>query len=343
MPDSTIFYSITDKTLMSIASIERNLAIINQSEITPKARNRILNEGLFDDLFAFNNYFNLGLTLGDIKKVSIGKDVIKIEAKLLANVRQVFDFMKNNFRDRSFAFNFHLIQHVVKLLQSNILEVWDIGKIRSGGETLDNRFELDGQNYAKSDATNSLAEAILWVENENDIHPIIKAISFMMWINATSPFVGLNHVASIVFLRTILEKYGYSSLFNIPLFKFLNIKPTELRNKIEKTLVKNNGVTDVLEFTLNLLDELVVQYKNDLVKFDYFDMKANNDKIDLNERQVRLLKLLQQKTFIRRYQYVKLFKVSPMTAYRDLNFLTEKKLLNISGSGKATTYTLSTY
>ena len=201
MLDSGVSYKITDKVLLHISSIERNLAIINQSEVTPHARNRILNESIFDDLFAINNHLKLGLTLGDIKKVSIGKDVVKIEAKLLGNIRQVFDFLKNNFRQRNFNFDFHLVQHVVKLLQTNILEVWDIGKIRTGGELIDERFELTNQKYAKDETTNALAEAVLWIENDKDIHPIIKANVFMMFINSISPFVGLNYVASIVFFR----------------------------------------------------------------------------------------------------------------------------------------------
>lgn len=344
MLNTNVSYKITDNTLNSISSIERNLAIINQSEVTASTRNKIFNESIFDDLFAFNNHLKLGLTLGEIKKVSIGKDVVKTEAKLLANVRQVFDFLKNNFRQRNFSFNFHLVQHVVKLLQSNFLEVWDVGKIRSGGELIESKFELSNQKYSKEDCTNALAEAVLWVENDKEVHPIVKANVFMMYINFISPFVGLNYVSSLVFQRLILEKYGYSSIFYLPLFKFLNINPTEYRQIIEKILDQNGekGITSIIEFTSSLMDELLTQYKSELVKFDYFDIKSSTDKVDLNERQIKILKLLQQKVFVRRYEFVKLFKVSPMTAYRDLNFLVEKKLLNVSGNGKATTYTLTT-
>jgi len=344
MLGANVSYKITDTTLNCIASIERNLSVINQNETTSAARNRVLNECVFDDLFALNNYLKLGLTLGEVKKVSIGKDVVKIEAKLLANVRQVFDFIKNNFRQRNFSFNFHLVQHVVKLLQSNILEVWDVGKIRTGGEIIESRFELSNQIYSKEDCTNALAEAVLWVENDKSVHPIIKSIVFMMYINFMSPFVGLNYVSSLVFQRLVLEKYGYCSIFNLPMFKFLNIKPSEYREVVMKILDQHGqkGITEILEFTSKLIDELLIQYKNELVKFDYFDIKSSTDKVDLNERQLKLLKLLQQKVFIRRYEFVKLFKVSPMTAYRDLNFLVEKKLLAVSGTGKATTYTLST-
>lgn len=342
MSTSFAKYVITDKTLVHIGSIEKLISIIDQGDVSNIAKNRIINESLFDDLFALNNFLNLGLTLGEVKKISIGKDTDTTEAKLLSNIRQVNDFIRNNFKEKEFVFNFHFIQHIVKLLQSNMLEVWDIGKIRSGGEIIDEKFELENQTYFRTDTTNFLAEHILWVEEEKNIHPIIKACVFMTFINRYSPFVGLNYISSLVFFRLILDKFGYSSIYRLPLFKLLLINSQEFKRKINEVAGNDLEISDFIELVSTNLYELIYQYKKSLIKFDYFDMKSNSDQIDLNERQVRLLKFLHHKLFIRRSEYVKLFKVSPMTAYRDLNFMVEKKLLIISGNGKSTTYSLST-
>lgn len=336
-------YKISDKALINISNIEKNIAIMNQTEVTSKTRTRVLSESMFDDLFAISAHLGLNLTLGDIKRISLGKDIEQREARILSNIRQVFDFVKNNFRQKDFNFNFHLIQHVVKLLQSNVLEVWDIGKIRNQNDEHLKLFELEEQKYSNDDLTNLFADAIMWIESEENVHPIVKACIFFMLINTNSPFVGLNYLASLMFLRLILEKYGYGTVFSIPLFKILSIDEKEVfRAKVNSSLKTENGITEIIETVSDLLSKVVLQYKNELVKFDYFDIRSNTDKVDLNERQVKLLKLLQQKVFIRRHEYVKLFKVSPMTAYRDLNYLVEKKLLHPAGSGKATTYSLST-
>ena len=336
-------YKITDKILLNIASIEKNLATLNQSEISSKSQNRLRNEGIFDDLFAISAHFTLNLNLGDIKRISLGKDIEEKQARLLSNIRQVFDFVKNNYRNKDFNFNFHLVQHVVKLLQSNILEVWDVGKIRSKDEIKNKDYELSNQIYSDTDLNNLIADAILWVETEGNVHPIIKAVIFMMLINSNSPFVGLNYLSSIIMFRLILEKYGYSSAFSLPLFRILSLdQENKFKKTIEESLKKQEGITEVIEVVTSLLETLIEQYKSELINFDYSDIRSNSDKVDLNERQVKILKLLQQKVFIRRFEFVKLFKVSPMTAYRDLNYLVEKKLLSTSGSGKATTYSLTT-
>jgi Fic family protein len=344
MVDKNLSYKITDKALVHIARLERNIAILNESEISSKARSRIATESLFDDLFAVNNFLKLNLTLGEVKKVSIGSDIDSKQSRLLSNIRQVFDFVQNNYRKNEIVFNFHLVQHVVKLLQSGILEVWDVGKIRTGSETLEKSFELSNQTYESADISNLLADAVIWVENEAEVHPLIKASVFMVLINSISPFVGLNFIASIVFFRLILEKYNYGSYFSMPLFKLLNSKSIDVMSLFNQTLSKSStiGITEVITAMSQLLDELVENYKKDIVQFDYFDIKTSTEKLDLNERQMKLLKLLQQKVLIKRKEYIKLFKVSPMTAYRDLNYLVTKKLVVIGGQGKSTTYTLAT-
>ncbi len=344
MIEKYITYRITDQVLLNISEIERNLAILHQSEIAHKSHFRVLSESLFDDMFAVASFLNLHLTLGDIKKITVGKEVSAQGAVLLSNIRQIFDFIRNNYRKNQIVFNFYLVQHIVKLLQTNILEVWDIGKIRSTNDSVFSTYELQYQNYEKSaDISHTLAEAILWVENDQSIHPIVKACVFLVFLNTVSPFIGLNYVGSLLFFRLILEKYGYGHNFYIPLFKSLSHANSNAHVQITKSMeMKQPDITELLENITTCLKDIILTYKKDLIEFDYYDVKNNSQKLDLNERQVKLLTLLQQKVFIKRREYIKLFKVSPMTAYRDLNYLTEKSLVVVGGKGKSTTYTLAT-
>ncbi len=344
MIDSNLSYKITDKTLLHIAHLERNITILTQNELPAATRYKKVTESLFEDLFAISSLFKLNLTHGDIKKIAIGRETSSKEEKLLSNIRQIFDFIQNNYRKDNIVFNFHLVQHIVKLLQSEILEVWDIGKIRTGGETVDKTFELENQSYTNSDISGLLADAVLWIENDNDTHPFIKACVFMMLINVNSPFVGLNFISSLIFFRVILEKYNYGNGFCIPLFKILNHKNFNMFEMLNASLSKTStiGLSEVIQSMAGAMDEIINHYKSEFVQFDYVDIKSSTTKLDLNDRQLKLLKLLQQKVFIKRREYIKLFKVSPMTAYRDLNFLQEKNLLVLTGNGKSTTYTLST-
>jgi Fic family protein len=337
-------YNITDKTLVHIAALEKNIALISQNEINIKNKVRLSHEVLFDDLYALSNGMGLNLTLGDIKKISIGKEPESKEARLLSNVRQVFDYVQNNYKKIPIVFNFHLIQHVVKLLQSDILEVWDVGKIRTYEEEVNKMFELPAQDFSEKNPINFLAESVVWLEEEKDVHPIIKASGFLFLINRTSPFIGLNLVSSLLLFRLILEKYNYGMEFKMPLFKIFNSERVDLYEIINGTIADphNKDISLFIESVSYLLNQVVEDYKNEHIEQDYYDVKSATSQLDLNDRQIKLLKLLQQKVNIKRREYIKLFKVSSMTAYRDLNYLVENKLLTVTGQGKSTIYTLYT-
>lgn len=343
MLDKEISYKITETTLLKISALERNIGSLEEIEITPQARARINANSVFDDLHSLSSHLKMSLTLGDIKRIAIGKDIDTYEARILSNVRQVFEFIKNNFKNKTFTFNMHLVQHIVKLLHTGVLEVWDIGRVRAGKETIDTRYELPDQKYYTEDGTAVLADAIQWVDKDPEVHPIIKATVFMMLMNNLSPFIGMNYISSLVFFRVILEKYRYSTSFSLPLFKLLTDSEIDLFKKIDENISgagETNGITEIIETVSELMLRLIKGYKDDFVKYDYYDVKEKHDVIDINERQIHILKLLQQKVFIRRQEYVKLFNVAPMTAYRDLTHLVDKGMLKCSGQGKATIYTL---
>lgn len=62
--------------------------------------------------------------------------------------------------------------------------------------------------------------------------------------------------------------------------------------------------------------------------------------LGLNERQAKTLEWVQQKKTVKREDYQKRFDLSGRTANRELLDLVKKKLLDMHGKGKNTTYTL---
>ena len=64
--------------------------------------------------------------------------------------------------------------------------------------------------------------------------------------------------------------------------------------------------------------------------------------LDLNPRQLKVLRYLQNVPYIKREDYCHMMDVSTMTAFRDVNDLVRKKLLKVEGQGRGTKYRLST-
>lgn len=342
--NSLFGYKITDKTLVHIAQIERDIALIRNTELKASSRVRSQEEAIFDDLFAISRLLNLNLSLTDIKKIALGTDISGDDEKLLINLRQVFDFLKNNYRSGGITFNFYLLQHIVKLIQNDLIEVWEVGRIRSGGDEFNRKFELINQKYPENpDISRELAEAVLWVENDEFVHPIIKAIVFFIYINLNSPFTAMNFAISLICFRVILDKFNYGNEYTISLLKIFS-QDLSLKDFVENEVnnFTQESLTKMIEVFAEKLGVVISTYKKEFIEIDYYDVKSSVGQIELNERQVKLLKLLQEKVSIRRNEYAKLFKISPMTSYRDLNALNQSKLLISKGIGKATKYYLAT-
>ncbi|MCA9382649.1 DeoR family transcriptional regulator, partial [Candidatus Dojkabacteria bacterium] len=62
--------------------------------------------------------------------------------------------------------------------------------------------------------------------------------------------------------------------------------------------------------------------------------------LDLNKRQLKILRYLQNVPQVKREDYVHMMNVSTMTAYRDLQGLVDKDLLKVYGKGRGTKYSL---
>jgi predicted HTH transcriptional regulator len=63
--------------------------------------------------------------------------------------------------------------------------------------------------------------------------------------------------------------------------------------------------------------------------------------LGLNERQAKSLSFLQKRGFLTRSDYQKQFRVSKMTAFRDLQFLIEKGLIKSEGESISAKYFLN--
>ncbi|MFC1780579.1 DeoR family transcriptional regulator, partial [Patescibacteria group bacterium] len=62
--------------------------------------------------------------------------------------------------------------------------------------------------------------------------------------------------------------------------------------------------------------------------------------LNLNRRQLKILRYLQNIPQVKREEYVEMMDVSTMTAYRDLTELVRKGLLRLEGQGRGTRYML---
>jgi hypothetical protein len=85
----------------------------------------------------------------------------------------------------------------------------------------------------------------------------------------------------------------------------------------------------------------IVSLKNEAIRIEEEKIKKKKKKLlDLNSRQLKLIRHLKHNPKIKRKEYVKMMGVSTMTAYRDINELVDRNILECKGGGRSTHYVL---
>ena len=100
----------------------------------------------------------------------------------------------------------------------------------------------------------------------------------------------------------------------------------------------NTKALGTITAAINTLKDLCAENLKDTIK------EGESKKqpfLNLNKRQLKILKYLQKISQIKREEYVEIMEVSTMTAYRDLDELVKKGLLKVSGQGRSTRYILA--
>jgi Fic family protein len=137
-----------------------------------------------------------------------------------------------------------------------------------------------------------------------------------------------------------LYKYGYLTQTFLPIVRELDQHNQE-NIKIWQKCIEDQDSSNWLErFILNL-NAAVKEDKDKILGL--VNTSKNTSKqpfLDLNRRQLKILRYLQTIPTVKREDYVQMMDVSTMTAFRDLTDLVEKKLLRVEGRGRGTKYLL---
>lgn len=198
----------------------------------------------------------------------------------------------------------------------------DLYKIAFDGKLMSSISELD--------------EALKYVQI-NPEHPIIQAALAQIVIYSLSPFsVDNEHFSQLVFLL-FLYKSGYDFRRMVAFEEYFFHDRLNHKIAIDSSLKKQN-LTDWLDYVSRAvsnelqktLRDIDFKGKEDIVNVNFFE---------LNERQKNILSLFDNPdNKISNKMVMKRFKISPVTASRDLSKLANLGLLLTIGKGRSTYY-----
>lgn len=345
-------YHINDNILNNIVKLETDKQTIENTILTTRTRNKLSQRAKTLDLFHFAHILNINLTLRDAEKVSEGKKVVTedIRGILLNNYRNVLEFTRSNISETYVDIDLNIILHLNKILLTEWRETWE-AKFRTEGEgvdlTLENWSNYRDESIEPMRVQQELASLIDWYKNSmSKVHNIIRIGIFIEKFIEISPLIFINKLTAVAIADYLLYKNGYvakSQLSTTRSFDVYEDEYTDAWNQIKQNRKSEDSrdITIWIErFTKNLAADMR-ETKDEMRKSIRDEEKGSKQPfLDLNKRQLKILRYLQTIPTVKREDYVQMMDVSTMTAYRDLAELVEKKLLKIEGQGRGTKYML---
>ena len=333
-----ILYKISDPALVYISKIEALIYYINKTiDQNIKKKEELQNLSIEEEILYIFNLIHLQISRGDVRKI-INTGIAKTKEEWIAkNYFDANQYILN--KNTTTGIDFYDLQQILRFTQKNLISEIYISRTRNTYEKIKNKEAYDPNfiEYPKIENTNNITiETINYASLKKEIHPVIKSIIIFAIITSTAPFYAFNFIVGILLFKLVLHYYQYDLHGTIPTALSI-LQIPDLDNFIRKNINSENFVTELINLVSKEFYN-ILELRNRTL-FASFENKLEN--LDLNERQINLINILRKKVYINRNEYCKLFKVSPMTAYRDLIYLCDKGILKSEGNGKSTKYSIN--
>ena len=311
---------ITENLVSKLLDIERANTAIISSGISNKRFTRYVNESTIDSLFYIGKVLFPKMTRLDAKKLSKARDMP--EYLIITNYRKCLEYIR--YQAEFSPLTSQVANHINKLICENIIENWQprnpISKSKYNSE-----YDLTQIKIEEIDTI----ENIIMLTHKSNLS-ILRSSEIFQYTILYKPFIALNDITAFALLTYECVRFYQKSAYIL---------------SFPKVLLSEEGLDDIIESkdVLNILVSGIFSEISDLkdriLKHSYQDkVDKNSLYANLSERQLAVLRYLQNNPTINRRQYMKLFKVSTMTAFRDLDDLVQKRIIRVKGIGRGTYY-----
>lgn len=339
-------YRISDWFVNYLAELEAAKGVISVQISTGTTKSRLEKRLKSYNTFHLAHMLGVNMTLADAEKLIDGRKLPfeDVRGTLLNNFRNVMEFNRSNIVESYSNVDINLVTHLNKLVLTDWKEAWE-AKLRTGGEpadnSLDNWVDMRDQTIDSVTLHQELLELLEWYSTNHDrIHPIIRIAVLLFRFWELSPYAAGNKLTALALTDFLLSKYGYSSKAFVPIMRSFDIYEAEYVEAY-RSARQTKELSPWIERFTKFMAKDAGDVRDDVGKIlGEHEASQKQPFLDLNKRQLKILKYLQTIPTVKREDYCQMMDVSTMTAYRDLMDLVDKKLLRLEGQGRGTKYVL---
>lgn len=369
-------FTINNKIIKNIASIEAAKAIIDEAPLIPAYEKQFQQEAIVRTVHYGTRIEGNDLTYQEVAKLVEGRQITATERDIqeVINYRNVMNYLEELWSlfdanmplpeeksvpvgingHRPFFYSETIIKRIHELTTLKVIPEAEQGKYRHQQVVLKNTRtgEIAHRPPPAIEVPYLITDFIEWLNeaDSRDIHPAIRSAITQYILVAIHPFIEGNGRVSRAFaiLPLYVEGYDIRRLFSLE--EYFDRNAENYYNTIQETHLQSSDIfrrdltkwieyfTEALSIELSRVKEKVQSLSRDIK----FKQKLGGKQVHLTERQIKLVEYMQQFGGLRMPDAQSLLPmVSDDTIWRDLKKLIDDKVCEKRGSTKGAYYCLA--
>ncbi|MBI2611639.1 Fic family protein [Candidatus Gottesmanbacteria bacterium] len=317
--------------------------------ITPYGKQRLLTKSIIEESIASSQLEGAATTTPIAKKMLLeNRSPRNKSERMIVNNYRTMQALKEKYKDEKLSDSILLEIH--ELITKDTLDSVNVGRFRRNSDNITINDGINNIFYFPPDENfvkEQLPELIQFANDEDGgsfMHPIIKAIFLHFWLGYLHPFYdGNGRLARTLFYWYLMKK-GYWAIQYLPISLVIKNAYIEYGMSFVYSEQDGNDLTYFFDFHMR---KLLLAMKN---FDDYIHRKVQENsllesiletKYKLNDRQKELIRYILIKrvdNYITPSSYIELYKISKVTALKDLLELEAQKLVYRKKIGRNTRY-----
>ena len=343
-------FTITNKILKNIGSIEASREIIDKAPLLPYYEKEFQQNAIVRSVHHGTHIEGNELNLSQAEKVLSGQEVAARERDVqeVINYRRVMDYVgKPEIRDPKFEIDEELIKEMHKLTVYKILEPEKCGIFRKTQVVVKN--SLTGEVSFKPPMAVAVPfqvkDLILFINSHTEIHSVLKSGTVHYELVRIHPFIDGNGRVGRALSTLILFQEGYDIRRFFSLEEYFDSDAGAYYDALQSVSRREGDLTTWLEyFSLGLSIELSkIKEKVENISIDAkLKERLGGKPLLLSNRQLRIIEYIQKVGHLQNQAFESLFPmVSEDTILNELKALVTSGIVKKHGVTKGAKYIMA--
>ncbi len=345
-------FTITNKILKNIGSIEASKEIIDKAPLLPYYEKEFQQDAIVRSVHFGTHIEGNELNLSQAEKVMKGVDVAARDRDIqeVINYRKVMDYIeKSEILNSKSEITEELIKHLHKLTVEKILPKEQCGVFRKTQVVVKNSHtgEVSFKPPMAVAVTFQVKNLLEFVNNseEDDISPVLKSGAVHYELVRIHPFLDGNGRVARAFATLILYKEGYDIRRFFSLEEYFDSDAGAYYDALQSVSKREGDLTAWLEyFSLGLSIELSkIREKVENISIDAkLKEKLGGKPLLLSNRQLKIIEYIQKTGFLQNQAFEQLFPmISEDTILNELKSLVKSEIIKKHGVTKGAKYIMA--